>query len=185
VDLQRELIVSRDQLHHLAMHDSLTGVHNRRAIEDILVRELARSERSRRSIAVALADVDNFKVINDTAGHQAGDEVLREVAVRMTSGLRPYDMVGRFGGEEFLLVLPDSDRQSALALGERLIRAVSSLPVDTNRGPLGVTISVGVCGAGHGAPAPAETLIGCADRALYSAKKNGKNRVEIFAWIER
>jgi len=143
LELQEQLIQAREQLRTEATHDSLTGVWNRAAILEILHRELARSQRERTPVAAVLADLDHFKKINDTYGHLAGDAVLREVTRRMSATLRPYDALGRYGGEEFLIVAPGCDTPKALKVAERLRDCVSQEPVDIFEGPLSITLSAG------------------------------------------
>ncbi len=176
LELEAELTASREAYREQAAHDALTGVLSRRAILETLERELSRARRSRTSVAVALCDVDHFKLVNDRYGHQAGDSVLVEIARRMTSALRDSDVVGRVGGEEFLAVLPGADRTTGLAVAERIRAAVSALPVDLPSGSLPVTVSIGVA-AKPGEPVTADLLVSAADRALYLAKDEGRDRV--------
>src|ERR1700722_14641505 len=127
--LQNELIASREAMRVQATHDALTGVWNRRAILDILNCELHRSNREHRPIAILLSDLDYFKGINDRFGHLAGDAVLVQAAQRLAGATRPYDKVGRYGGEEFVIVLPDCDMPGALCCGERLRERLAREPV--------------------------------------------------------
>jgi two-component system cell cycle response regulator len=176
--LQEELISAREAMRHSATHDSLTGLMNRKAVMDGLRKELARSKREGTSVAVALVDVDHFKVVNDELGHLFGDEALKQVALRLRSGLRNYDSVGRYGGEEFLLVLPGCDLAAALVRAEQIRAGISTTPVKTSAGERSVTVSVGVAvskGSGEG---DVERVLDASDVALYQAKKNGRNRVE-------
>lgn len=176
--LQEELISAREAMRHSATHDSLTGLMNRKAVMDGLGKELARSKREGTSVAVALVDVDHFKVVNDELGHLFGDEALKQVAHRLRSGLRNYDSVGRYGGEEFLLVLPGCDLAAAVVRAEQIRAGISATPVKTAAAQRSVTVSVGVAvskGAGEG---DAERVLDASDVALYEAKKNGRNRVE-------
>src|SRR5437868_5636027 len=113
-------------------------------ILDILTREMTRSLRERRPLGVIMADVDHFKLVNDTHGHLVGDEVLRQVGQRLLAVLRPYDTVGRYGGEEFLMVLPGCDIETTTALAERLRRSVAAEPVAWDEGRIHVTLSLGV-----------------------------------------
>src|SRR5580692_2076088 len=129
LDLQSELVAAREALRVQATHDNLTGIANRGSILDSLQTELSRASRERRPIAVLMADVDRYKQVNDTRGHQAGDAVLREVAHRMKSVMRNYDAVGRYGGEEFVVVLPGGDGDGALAQAERIRDAIGSAPL--------------------------------------------------------
>ncbi len=176
--LQEELISAREAMRHSATHDSLTGLMNRKAVMDGLGKELARSKREGTSVAVALVDVDHFKVVNDELGHLFGDEALKQVAQRLRSGLRNYDSVGRYGGEEFLLVLPGCDLAAAVVRAEQIRAGISATAVKTAAAQRSVTVSVGVAvskGAGEG---DAERVLDASDVALYEAKKNGRNRVE-------
>jgi two-component system cell cycle response regulator len=186
--LQAELIAARDALHVRATHDALTGQWNRGAIEEILGRELARTLRDRRSLSLGLADLDHFKRINDTLGHAAGDAVLREAARRLGTGLRLYDSLGRFGGEEFLVVLPGCSPDAAPKVGERLRWNVAADPFLFRDTPLAISVSLGIVSlaadvegdlsahASRGLPL-LEALIQAADSALYRAKEEGRNRV--------
>jgi diguanylate cyclase (GGDEF)-like protein len=128
-----------------------------------------------------MADIDHFKRINDTHGHLTGDEVLCEVARRMQKSLRRYDTIGRFGGEEFLLILPECSLEEGVKLAERICRLVCSEPVKAKNKPIDVSISLGVAVANRLAPADLEALLGLADAALYRAKEAGRNRVEFSA----
>jgi diguanylate cyclase (GGDEF)-like protein len=177
VTLQEQLLATQRQLREQATRDALTGLWNRAAILDLLDRELARGRRESRSVSVILGDVDHFKRINDTLGHLAGDRVLRQVARRLSEALRPYDTVGRYGGEEFLVVLPGCDAPDATGLAERLRRHVAAEPVDGEGGPVAVTLSLGIAVWDGTATADATELLQTADEALYRAKETGRNRV--------
>jgi len=177
LELQAELVAAREALREQATRDPLTCLWNRYSILDILNRELQRSQRERISLSVVMADLDHFKQINDTWGHLAGDAVLREAARRMQLSLRNYDAVGRYGGEEFLVVLPGVELPEAESLAERLRTAVGADPVPVGAASVAATISLGVITAPAGC-VMAETLIHAADEALYRAKALGRNRVE-------
>ncbi len=177
VDLQEQLIAVQEHLRFQASHDALTGLWNRRAILDILQCELARSRREHASLGVILADVDHFKQINDTFGHQAGDMCLRQVAERLRSSVRIYDSVGRYGGEEFLLIVPRSGLAETSKLAERLRLGLAARPVVLASEHLEVTASFGITAAEAGEADP-EELLTAADRAVYCAKDQGRNRVE-------
>ena len=166
----------QSKLRYQATHDHLTGLWNRRMILDVLDRELNRASHEGQSIAVALVDIDYFKKINDTHGHGAGDEVLKAAAERMRASLRKYDAIGRYGGEEFLLVLPNCPTQDALDVVERARGAVGATPIDATGSPLDVSISAGV--AWTTGRTDAAAIIHAADEALYRAKEAGRNRVE-------
>ncbi len=175
VSLQEQLLAVQARLEEQATRDSLTGVWNRAAILDILERELSRAGREKSPVAVLLADLDHFKQINDTHGHLAGDRVLHLAARRMQAELRPYDALGRYGGEEFLVVLPGCDERATLGLADRLRGAVTRESIDVEDRRVVVTISLGaVCWRGeHADPIGVLRL---ADEALYRAKNAGRNQ---------
>jgi diguanylate cyclase (GGDEF)-like protein len=175
----RRVVTLQQQLQELATRDALTGLWNRAAVLALLRRELSRAGREARPLSVALADVDRFKAVNDAHGHEAGDAVLREAARRMGAAMRPYDGLGRYGGEEFLAVLPGCGAADALALAARLRGGVSSEPVDAGGARLRVTVSLGVA-AWDGA-ADAASLLRAADEALYRAKRAGRDRATLAA----
>jgi len=182
LELQEQLVSARDELRVRATHDSLTGLWNREAILEMLAAEVARSYREGRRVSVALGDLDYFKRINDVHGHLAGDAVLREVAKRMQDAVRVYDYVGRYGGEEFLIVSPGCGLSEALDQADRLRRAVASQPIAVPSCNLPVTMSMGVAALSAEAEGPRD-LLRAADEALYAAKKNGRNRVEVSSAI--
>jgi two-component system, cell cycle response regulator len=161
------------------MYDPLTGVWNRRAILQVLGSELARSRREGFPLAVAIADLDHFKRINDTYGHMVGDTALCEAASRMRALLRAYDAIGRYGGEEFLMVLPGCTSQDAFKLADRLRSGVSQEPVKIPGGTIDVMCSLGVAASDTIVLQDAAALIQAADSALYRAKAAGRNRVEL------
>ncbi len=175
VKLQDELRAALKASEFQASHDSLTGILNRPAILEILIKELARARRNKTPLSVIMADIDHFKQVNDTYGHLAGDRVLREVAQRITSSIRQYDHCGRYGGEEFLLVIPGSERSTAREIAERLRRAVSSEQISINDNTIPVTLSLGI--AEYNGEQDIDLLIKEADSALYRAKEQGRNRV--------
>ena len=179
VTLQAELIEAREALRIQATHDPLTGVWNRRAIIEMFGHELARSRREELPVAVAIADLDHFKRINDTYGHVVGDTALCEAVSRMRALLRPYDAIGRYGGEEFLIVLPGCTSHDAFRLAERLCIGTSQEPIKIPGGTIDVTSSLGVAASDTIAVLDAMALIQAADAALYRAKAGGRNRVEI------
>jgi two-component system cell cycle response regulator len=179
VTLQAEIIEAREALRIQATHDALTGVWNRRAILEMLGTELARSRRDELPVAAAMADLDHFKRINDTYGHVVGDAVLGEAVSRMRGLLRPYDAIGRYGGEEFLVILPGCTSQDAFRLAERLRLGISQEPIVIPGGTIEVTISLGVATTDTVAILDATALIQAADTALYHAKAGGRNRVEL------
>ena len=176
LDLQEGLLDAQAALSVLATRDHLTGLWNRRMIVEHLARELPRAAQEKRPLAIAMADVDGFKQINDKHGHPIGDEVLHQVAARMQLALREYDTVGRYGGEEFLVVLPGCDADTGIGAAERVRTLVAAEPVATNGGSLQVRVSVGVAWTEPGVVNCAD-LIKSADEALYRAKTSGRNRV--------
>ena len=177
--LQDELRQRNQELDLLSRTDSLTGLRNRRHVEEYLVRVASLARRNAEPIAVVIADIDHFKSVNDGHGHDAGDAVLREVANRMTSNVRLEDMIGRWGGEEFLAVLPGTPVQGVAELAERLRQVVAEEPCRLpDGGMVQVTVSLG-CAASM--LADVGTLVRSADAALYEAKESGRNRVVVAA----
>jgi diguanylate cyclase (GGDEF)-like protein/PAS domain S-box-containing protein len=166
---------AREDLLERATHDSLTGVFNRRHVEDVLGKEVERAERHARPLAVAILDADHFKRINDTHGHQTGDEVLRAISERCRNTLRTNDVLGRYGGEEFVIVFPETRLEEAGAVAERLRAAVAERPIEVGADALGVTVSIGL--AAHAPGQGMEKLLQRADAALYTAKQDGRNLV--------
>ena len=168
-----------------AKKDSLTQLCTRATVLELLKQELDRSQRSvdrDTPVSVVLANLDHFKHINDTYGHLAGDGVLRETARRMRDAVRPYDSIGRYSGEEFLLVLPNCDTIGAVALAERLLQAVRNDTIVLDEGTVSVTLSAGV--ATSGIVQDAKTLVGAADAALSRAKRGECNRVEVATAVD-
>jgi diguanylate cyclase (GGDEF)-like protein len=170
-------MVAREALRDQATHDGLTGLLNRNTILDALRTELARTARERHPVAVLMVDLDHFKLVNDTYGHVAGDAVLSETARRMKSSVRPYDSIGRYGGEEFLIVLPGCDAPSAQAQAERLREALACEPVPVDGQSIRVTCSIGVSASTGSLVCSSDTLVRDADLALYRAKDRGRNQV--------
>jgi len=174
LDLQEELLQAREALREQATHDGLTGLLNRTSILEKLDDELARAARSGTPVSVLMIDLDRFKSVNDTQGHLAGDAVLREAASRLKSTSRRYDSVGRYGGEEFLVVLPGCETAAAYAQAERLREAIASVPFRADSRPLAMSCSIGLACSVQCSPG---SLIREADDALYVAKAQGRNRV--------
>jgi two-component system, cell cycle response regulator len=176
LDLQSELVQAREALREQAMKDALTGLWNRRSVLEFLEKEQVRARRERSSVALVLLDLDHFKLVNDVHGHLAGDEVLRESARRLSSSVRPYDGVGRYGGEEFLVVLPGCDEDCLRARAEAIRMAFAGGPVYLPNMTLTVTASLGATVFAHDHSTDARDLIRIADEALYRAKSAGRNR---------
>lgn len=184
-DLQVRLRVAsrilqlQEALWEQAKRDSLTGIWNRAMILEILERELARATREGVSCGLIMADLDYFKEINDRYGHLVGDRVLAEATQRMRASLRPYDALGRYGGEEFLIVLPHCDVNSALEVAERIRFSVHRSPLDTPAGPIAISLSLGVISSLSGQGTSSDELLRRADAALYRAKQAGRNCVAL------
>lgn len=163
-----------------ALYDRLTGLYRREVVMDALQREIRRAARMHQAIAVIMLDVDRFKQINDTLGHQAGDRVLAEIGRRLGEAGRAVDWLGRYGGEEFVAVLAATSTDGAVQAAERLRQAVAALPIATGRTARTITLSAGVAAFDGGAEWPTtEQLVGAADAALYRAKNEGRNRVAV------
>ncbi|MEZ5399502.1 MAG: diguanylate cyclase [Bryobacteraceae bacterium] len=175
VELQGELIKAQESLREQATKDSLTSLWNRHAIFEILTRELQRAYRESTALGIVLADLDKFKSVNDTFGHIAGDEVLREFAARLRNVVRSYDAAGRYGGEEFLIILPGCDGDTALLTAERMREAIHHSTFNTTTANLPVTASFGVTAIPRGRQLSPEQAIRYADEALYRAKQQGRN----------
>lgn len=176
IQLQQELLHVQELLREQATRDALTKLWNRHAIDEILVRELARSYRENIPLGVLMADLDCFKRVNDTYGHVAGDAVLQEVARRFLASSRAYDAVGRYGGEEFLLIMPGCDEQAALQTAERMREGIRQEPIELGGVPVMVTASFGVMSLPRGQEELPATVVRLADQALYQAKQAGRDR---------
>ena len=160
------------RLEALSQTDELTGLANRRHFMTLLDREIARHQRDGRDFSLAMLDIDHFKNINDTFGHEAGDRVLCAIARCLIETLRTYDGVGRIGGEEFAILMPGCDSASAYAACSRILHALSSREIEIDGGSVRVTASIGFCHASEGLP-----LMDAADKRLYIAKESGRNRI--------
>jgi two-component system, cell cycle response regulator len=180
--LQRQdaLIHARDTFRRQAMIDSLTGVWNRRAIIEVVGRELRRAQRSQRSTGFLLLDLDHFKDVNDTFGHLAGDLVLVQACKRLRDVLRSYDFIGRYGGEEFLIIVPGTDEHGLCTVAERLRSTIESHTTYTGRNEIRVTASIGAAIAPVVETSAAD-VIAVTDSALYTAKMMGRNRTVFSA----
>lgn len=176
IKLETRLREANTKLAYQATHDRLTDVFNRPAITGYAESELLRAQRSARSVSLLLLDLDHFKAINDQYGHQVGDDALCHVVQRMLGSVRPYDWVGRWGGEEFLVVLPDTTYQQALMVAERVRANIANTPLVLDSGDtITMTVSGGIATAHYDHPVSVDTLFLQADQALYQAKANGRN----------
>ncbi len=176
VNLTLELEEVNRKLFEAAHTDFLTGIPNRSAILSQLTHQISRSKRSNTAFVVALGDIDHFKAFNDEYGHQTGDEVLKHVANQLVDVKREYDSVGRYGGEEFLLILDDVDEHSVLPVAERFRQRVSQTPLESDGVPLSVTLSIGALWVPPDNKADVDVLLHSADKLLYRAKAEGRNR---------
>ena len=174
VELQRSLRFA-------ATHDFLTNLLNRAEILAALEREFSRGGREDKPATIILADIDHFKRVNDTLGHAAGDEVLKEVARRLKMTLRPYDVVGRYGGEEFLLILPGCNLAVGARRADEIRKLVANSPIETPFGTVAAAVSMGVTATVATRDCSISEFLREADLSLYEAKKNGRNRVEVFS----
>ena len=175
LELEEQLVAAREQSQHQAMRDSLTGLLNHRAILGELEKELARSVREGHPVGVMMADLDNFKDVNDTFGHAAGDVVLCETARKIEASIRPYDTIGRYGGEEFVVVLPGCALDEAVKRAESIREFVCGQSVSVGETSIPITMSIGV--AVTQGDAEHSQILRAADEALYAAKNSGRNRV--------
>ena len=180
VRLQEDLQSALEHSEFRASHDPLTRLFNRAAIIEALQKELNRAGREGTPVSVIIGDVDHFKRVNDRYGHLAGDGVLREIADTISSSVRPYDFAGRYGGEEFIVVLPGCDKEDARQTAERLRSKIAENPIVTSEGVFSVTMSFGVATSDAADATDMDSLIRCADQALYTAKNAGRNRVELW-----
>jgi len=177
LNLEDTLVEAREAMRFKATHDALTGVWNRGTILETLDREITRSRREGASLAVLIGDLDHFKSVNDTYGHLTGDDVLREATRRMQACVRPYDAIGRYGGEEFLVLLPGCDGPASAGKAEQLRAKIEQKPMETPSGPLRITISLGGVATANWPDDNANQVLQMIDAALYRAKEEGRNRV--------
>jgi len=176
LELEDNLLEAREDMRYKATHDSLTSLLNRGTILELLAGELSRKRRDKSSISIVLGDLDHFKLVNDTYGHIVGDEVLREVARRLLGSVRSYDFVGRYGGEEFLVVLNNCAVEQPMDRAEEIRKAIEGSPVRTSHGPIPITMSLGVSASHPSDSRPLEEILCQVDGALYTAKSAGRNR---------
>ena len=167
-----------EEVERLAVTDDLTGLKNRRGFFDLARREMERAQRTHRPVTALMLDLDGFKRINDTFGHAVGDEVLRHLGDRCRRAVRDIDLVGRYGGEEFCVLLPETDLKTALEVAERIRSSIADQPFDTAAGPLAIRISIGLALAGEDGGETVETLLDRADTAMYYVKQEGGNAVQ-------
>src|SRR5581483_11268401 len=162
----------------MAITDQLTGLHNRRYMARHLDTLLSQATRSGKPLAFLILDIDHFKQVNDSYGHDIGDEVLREFAKRISANVRGIDLACRYGGEEFVVVMPDTEITLAATIAERLRKSIETTPMPVSRAPgkLNITISIGIAGS-QGPSDTADALLRRSDQALYAAKRAGRNRV--------
>lgn len=175
VEIQSELENAKRALIHEVMHDSLTGVYNRKAILNMLKNELSRTRRNDETLGVGMCDLDHFKRINDKYGHQTGDEILKGFTNLINANLREYDLIGRYGGEEFLIILPACGDPEKNKNFNRLCELVSCSKIKTRSGDISVTVSIGVTQSDGNDKI--DKILTEADNALYRAKDMGRNRV--------
>lgn len=180
LELQQSLQEALELHRYQAQHDPLTGILHHGEILRILEQELERARRQNTNLAIIMGDLDHFKKVNDTYGHVAGDAVLVEVAQRINNNIRLYDTVGRYGGEEFLLVLPGCSRDEALLIGHRILKNIEQPAIQFQDNSIAITISMGLACFKAGEPTNIGGLVQAADNALYKAKQNGRNRIEIY-----
>jgi len=175
LELEDNLLEAREDMRYKATHDSLTSLLNRGTILELLAGELARKRRNKGSTTIVMSDLDHFKLVNDTYGHIVGDEVLREVGRRLLASVRSYDFVGRYGGEEFLVVLNNCCPGNAMERAEEIRKAIGDTPIRTTHGPISITMSIGVFPSRASDARPLEEVLSEADAALYAAKSAGRN----------
>jgi len=179
IQLQQELVAAQETLREQATHDSLTGLFNRRAILDLMKNEIARAKREKAPMGVIMVDIDHFKNVNDTYGHIVGDQILKASAPRMSLALRQYDYIGRYGGEEFIIITTNCDLNEATKIAERLRTSISDTSFQTTSGKIDITISLGVFSNNLDKDTDIDSLIRTADDLLYKAKTAGRNRMII------
>jgi diguanylate cyclase (GGDEF)-like protein len=167
-----------NQMQHLAITDTLTGVYNRRGLLEHGQREINRALRSDRPLAVIMLDIDNFKQVNDSYSHAAGDQVLQALALLCQENLREVDIIGRYGGEEFAILLPETDGDGAYLVAQRLRQSAAETSIPTQHGEISITVSVGIA-CTQGEISNLAVLLDMADTAMYEAKRAGRNLVRL------
>jgi two-component system cell cycle response regulator len=178
VDLQKELLQTNKRLELLSITDGLTKLYNHRHFQDELARAFEESHRYQRPLSLAIIDIDFFKKINDAYGHAIGDEVLKAVSQTFQQSIRSTDLAARYGGEEFAVMMPETELQDAMTFAEKIRHLIEEAPIETHAGPVSATVSVGVATVPHTRIHAAKELVVAADKALYRAKKNGRNQVQ-------
>lgn len=185
LDLEQRLTAAHEKMQDLAMHDELTGLWNRRAFYEHAEAMLEHAFRQGEPLSMIMLDIDHFKSFNDRYGHLVGDHVLRSVADKIEGMLRPYDRVGRWGGEEFIILLPSTASEDAFKIAERLRKVISSIVFSAAPHQQGdeekfqVEVSLGMAGVRSGEYISLDTLVGCVDDVLYQAKREGRNRTKV------
>jgi diguanylate cyclase (GGDEF)-like protein len=179
IGLYFELEKLREEVHALAITDELTHAFNRRYFMKVIEHELKRAKRYQHALSLIIFDIDNFKVVNDTYGHLCGDAVLQELSQACQAILRQCDILARFGGEEFILLLPETDQANALQVANKLCRLIAGQVIEFKGMQIQVTISAGVTTC-NPTMATLDELLSRADQALYQAKRLGKNRLEVL-----
>ena len=178
VDLQKELTETNKRLELLSITDGLTKLHNHRYFQDEVARAFEESQRYQRPLSLAMIDIDFFKKINDTYGHAVGDDVLKRSAALYRESVRSTDLVARYGGEEFAVMMPETELVDGITFAEKIRSLVEETPMETQAGPVKVTVSIGVASVPQSRIHTAKELIVAADKALYRAKRNGRNQVQ-------
>jgi diguanylate cyclase (GGDEF)-like protein len=178
VDLQKELMETNKRLELLSITDGLTKLYNHRYFQDEMARAFEESQRYQRPLSLAIIDIDFFKKVNDTYGHAVGDDVLKAVAKLFQESIRSTDLAARYGGEEFAVMMPETDLDDAMAFAEKIRTLIETTPFPTAAGPLGVTVSIGLAAVPRTKIHAAKELVIAADKALYRAKRGGRNQVQ-------
>ncbi|OIP64944.1 MAG: diguanylate cyclase response regulator [Nitrospirae bacterium CG_4_9_14_3_um_filter_53_35] len=177
--LQDELLEANKRLTTLSITDALTQIYNRRHLMKMMLNEISRAKRYRTELSFLLMDIDNFKALNDTYGHQAGDQILMDICIRIGKTIRSTDMLARYGGEEFAVLLPQVSLTGAENVAEKIRKEVAGKPFQINEDKINVTLSCGISCFLENKTDTIDTVIMEADRALYESKKSGKNRVTV------